>query len=482
MRALVKRHRIEAVFALFVFVVHGYFYSGQAGNQNARLDGIYAVVEDGHFQIDSFIHPPDGESNTGDWSRANGHYYPNKAPGTVLVGVPFYWLLHALEAQMGFDPTAFDLAHWNAYLINLWLSVFFGSLAAGLFLSWLRQEFPNRPDTTLSIAAVCFFGTLVFPFDSQIWGTTTAAYFIVSAWVFAHLNRLGAARHFVAGASLGMSVLFDYAAAIPVTFICIYYGLNPSLRTYLPRVVAGALPVAVVLFGYHKLIFGSFLTHAAVTTNQVFVSKESAGGFFGSVDPVILWKLLFSEYRGMFYFMPVLAFVMPGAIFLYRKRRRLETLICLASMVASLLFISSFIGWSGGSATGPRYLILSLPFYFILLSGLVYANRSWRMSFYVVGGFSGFQMFAIAVIGTAMSATVRNPLRRVYRRLFDGRFGMVDSPVRGFNDLTREQWSMTKFNLGEMSGLSDFASLVPVVLLILGFSLWLRRLTDRRPD
>ena len=296
-----KRHRTEAVFALFVFVVHGYFYSGQAGNQNARLDGIYAVVEDGHFQIDSFVHPPDGESNTADWSRANGHYYPNKAPGTVLVGVPFYWLLHAVETQMGLDPAAFDLAHWNAYLINLWLSVFFGSLAAGLFLSWLRQESPDRPNTTLMIAAICFFGTLVFPFDSQIWGTTTAAYFIVSAWVFAHLKRLGPARHLTAGASLGMSVLFDYAAVIPVACICIYYGLHPNLRSYLPRVVAGAIPSAVVFFGYHKLIFGSFFTHAAATTNEVFLS---AGGFFVAIDPAILWKLLFSQYRGMFYFMP----------------------------------------------------------------------------------------------------------------------------------------------------------------------------------
>ena len=56
---------------------------------------------------------------------------------------------------------------------------------------------------------------------------------------------------------------------------------------------------------------------------------------------------------------------------------------------------------------------------------------------------------------------------------------MVDSPVRNFNDLTHEQWSMTKFNLGEMLGLSEFTSLVPVAVLVLFFLLWLRHLTGR---
>ncbi len=482
MCAFLKRHRIEAVFALFVFVVHGYFYSGQAANQNARLDGIYAVVESGSFQIDSFIDPPGGQANTIDWSQANGHYYSNKAPGTVLVGIPYYWLLYHVETWLGMDPAGFELAHWNAYLVNLWLSVFFAALAAGFFLKWLRQESPDQPNTTLLVAAVCFFSTLVFPFDSQIWGTTTAAHFIVLAWVFAHFNEMGSGKHFAVGASSGMALLFDYTAAIPLAFICIYYGLNANLRAYLPRLIAGGLPIAVVFFGYHKLIFGSFFTHALVSTNEILVPSERAGVLFGSVDPNILWMLLFSKYRGMFYFMPVLAFIVPGAIFLYRKGRRLETAVCVASIVASLLFISSFSVPFGGSATGPRYLISSLPFYFVLLSGLVCASRYWKTGLYVLGGFSGFQMFAIAVIGTGMSATVRNPLRRVYRRLSDGRFGMVDSPVRNFSDLTNEQWSMTKFNLGEKLGLNDYASLVPVVLIVLFFSLWLRALVRRPLD
>jgi len=482
MRAFWKRHRIEVVFALLVFAVHGYFYSGQGGNQNARLDGIYAVVENGRFEIDPFVEPPGGKSNTVDWSKANGHFYPNKAPGTVLVGIPYYALLSYVETWMGLDPTAFELAHWNAYLINLWLSVGFGALAAGMFVGWLLRQCPDQPAAALSISAVCFFGTLVFPFDSQIWGTTTAAYFIVFAWVFCQSARWGPARHFAVGTSLGMAVLFDYAAIVPVGFFCIYYALDANTKPHLPRLLMGALPIAMVLLGYHKWVFGSFFTHAAANTNEIFRTPGSGGEFFGPVRPDILWKLLFSKYRGLFYFMPVLGFIVPGAIFLYRAGHRIETLVCIAGIVASLLFISSFNGWFGGSATGPRYLISSLPYCFLLLGGLRFANAAWKKAFYAVGGLCAFQMFAIAAVGTAMSAHVRDPLRRVYRRFFDARFGMFDAPVRNFSELTHEQWAMTKFNLGQMIGLREFASLVPVVVLAILLSLWLRSLIGRKAE
>ena len=482
MRAFLERHRVEVAFALSVFVIHGYFYSGQGWNQNARLDGIYAAVEYGSLHIDPFIEIPGGaRPNTGDWSKANGHYYPNKAPGTVLVGIPAYWLLFNLERAIGANPTAFRLAHWNAYLINLWLSVFFGALAAGLFLKWLRQEIPEHPDRTLAIAAVCFFGTLVFPFDSQIWGTTTAAYFIIYAWALANLKDFGAGRHVAAGACLGMSLLFDYTAIVPLALLCLYYALVADLRPQIPRLIAGAAPVAIVFLGYHKLVFGSFFTHAVANTNPIFVDP-AGGGFFSEIDLHALRMLTTSKFRGFFYFMPAMLFAIPGAVLLFQKGRRLETAICFIGTIASLLFISSFNGWHGGSATGPRYLILSLPFYFILLSGIAHANRVWRLGFYVVGALNAFQMFAIAAVSSAVPFSVRDPIAAVYQSFFQARLELRDRPVRNFGDLTNEQWSMTTFNLGQAMGLGEVASLALILLIATVFAAWLAKRVAERPN
>ena len=186
--------------------------------------------------------------------------------------------------------------------------------------------------------------------------------------------------------------------------------------------------------------------------------------------------LVFSKFRGVFYFMPVLVFVFPGAVFLYREGRRHAAVVCLASLTATLLFVSSFNGWHGGSATGPRYLISSLPFYFILLSGMAHASRRWKTGFFVVGALSGFQMFAIAAISSSISVFTRDPLVLVYGRLFSGRLEMRDLPVRSFTDLSSEQWSMTTFNLGYLLDPGGISSLAPLVLVALLFALWLRSL------
>jgi lysophospholipase L1-like esterase len=169
--------------------------------------------------------------------------------------------------------------------------------------------------------------------------------------------------------------------------------------------------------------------------------------------------------------------VLPGAILLVRKGQAVLVWICLASMVASLLFVSSFAGWHGGSTTGPRYLLSSLPFYFILLSGVLSASRNLRGGFFIVGAFSAFQMFAIAAVSSSLPGVLSNPLGRVYRHFFSGQLEIRDLPVRNFENLTNKDWAMTTFNLGEKIGLAEGASLVPALIVVALFSLWLWRLT-----
>ena len=62
-------------------------------NQNSRLDMVFAVVEDGTFQIDKYV------ENTVDYAKVGEHYYSDKAPGAAFLGIPVYAALRIVLNQ-----------------------------------------------------------------------------------------------------------------------------------------------------------------------------------------------------------------------------------------------------------------------------------------------------------------------------------------------------------------------------------------------
>src|SRR4030095_1701401 len=80
-----KRYKNEIFIFLTLLCCYTYFLPRWADpNQNSRLDMVVAVVEDGTFQIDKYVH------NTVDYAKVGEHYYSDKAPGAALIGIPVY--------------------------------------------------------------------------------------------------------------------------------------------------------------------------------------------------------------------------------------------------------------------------------------------------------------------------------------------------------------------------------------------------------
>jgi len=473
------RYRTELAVLITVFLAHAYFYNGQSWNQNARFDGIFAFVElgtnDTHtFHIDRFITDPARGINTGDWSRVDGHYYPNKAPGTQLLGIPFYWVLYRIESLTGIPTDGFLVSHLNAYLINLWISVFLSALAAAVFVRYLRREFRAQAPVAVCVALSCFFSTLIFPFDTQLWGHPTAAAFILLALALAHSGR-----HLGAGALLGAAVATDYVSIVPLIAVVGLYLSRRSLRPSLFELAVGGSIPALALLTYHKFLFGSVFTTAIPSSNPIFLGEDLMGGTFGVIDFGVLAKLLFSLERGLFVFMPSLLFAFPGGWLLYRRGHRELVGACGVGIVGVLLLISSLNGWHGGSATGPRYLIPSLPFWFILLGGLVHAGRKMKWTFYLVSTLGAFQMLAITSTNTMLSQFDNRPLTKVYGWFFSGQLHHPRFPVKYFPRITDEQKLWTQFDWGRLMGLEGLPSLIPWLVLV-GICCWvLRKLASK---
>jgi hypothetical protein len=472
-----RNHRRVAL-ALFawVFLTHAYFYNGASWNQNARYDAIYAFVEPGTadthtFRIDRFVVDPGHGRNTGDWARHDGHYYSNKNIGTALLGIPLYTVLYHAERELGLDPAAASVSQLNAYVLNLWVSVFWTALAAAMLFLFLCERWRHPRD---AVAAAAFFacGTLMLPFDTQLWGHTTAASLTVIGLVLLQRESARPRQAILAGCVLGLAVFCDYLAGLSLIAIVMLTLSMAAKRRLVPWLVLGGVPWAVALLLYHKVAFGSCFTTSSSHSNPMFTESTLVLGQFGLPDPRAIWSLLFSMHRGLFTFTPALLLVFVGA----RGWPRKSYVILWAAAIASVLVIASFRDWHGGNATGPRYLIFSLPFWCLLMpriSRLSYRMRRIALALMLV---SGIEVLLVAAITPMMPPTVRDPWPMLVADLVHGDFPKHTWLTHMTRNPTGGELAISTFNAGNALGLRAKSSLVPYLLLLLaGFAVIWRR-------
>jgi hypothetical protein len=186
------------------------------------------------------------------------------------------------------------------------------------------------------------FGTLVFPYDTSLWGHTTGASFLLAALCLAYWPG-GTRRPLLAGVLGGLAVLVEYPGLFGLAAVgCAL--LTPRTR-WRQRFAfaAGAAGPLLGLAVYQKLAFGGFLTTAVSQGNPIFRDSVRAFGVLGEIDPGAVSGLLLSSYRGLFLYCPVLLFAALGAWQRWRSGSRMLVVACLGAFAASVAFVGSFM-------------------------------------------------------------------------------------------------------------------------------------------
>jgi len=213
------RGRAASLF-LLVFCGHAWFASALGWNQSAQVAAILTFVEPGPnrftLRIDEFVASDARNLMTGDWALgADGHFYSNKAPGLSLIGIPAYSVLYGLEWVLGADPRSEPLTRLNTILLNLWCAVAWTSAATVVLFLFLTAGGFTRGEALLGALAHAF-GTLIFPYDTSLWGHPTAAACLLAALCLAWWPG-GVRQSGLAGALGGFAVLCDYLAVFGLT-------------------------------------------------------------------------------------------------------------------------------------------------------------------------------------------------------------------------------------------------------------------------
>ena len=392
MTRLLEGHRLELflVLSLGFFSVTFFPRHGKTNNpnENVRVYMTKAIVDHGTYVIGHRVPGKkagkfkDKGSVTEDWGYVNdrslhctdpdkrppkcaGPLYSAKAPGTSLVGIPFYWAQRELYRAMGQVPSKEDVVYWLRLTTVLLPLIFF----ALHFFRLLKRRTDDE--------ALAFFSTWVLAFATMV--TTYAHMFashlhvafafwavvVLSERAFAEANdQRRVPLLYGAGLAAGLAVLLEY----PSIAMLLPFGI--ALLVALPRrrqlvwVALGGLIPALLMAHYHDMCFGGPHITAQRWIEPKAFQAAIAPGFMGITGPS--WRkiagVLWSPYTGLLFFNPFWFMLAPAAWHALRDpilRRRLG--LPLGIIGAQILFFVSHSLWRGGWTAGPRYLVAILP-------------------------------------------------------------------------------------------------------------------------
>ncbi|MFB6143763.1 MAG: hypothetical protein ABEJ98_00490 [Candidatus Nanohaloarchaea archaeon] len=359
-------------FRIFIvlLLVFGTFAHWNGDNEDVRLDLAYSIVDDGTFSIDSY------ESNTGDKSLINGHYYSDKAPLSSFAAVPSTALVSTVWGGLSteeYRPNFSRVDHFPTsiarFLAVLTVSSVSGSLTAVLLYRILGLLGGLKRSIRALSAIVAGLGTLILPYSTTFHGTMLGTVFLMGGvyiWL-RNQGKMGKRELLGVGALLGLGTTASYLIAIPGGIM----GLLIAREKFREDVrdlswgLAGGLAGLLPLLAYNTAIFGhpfdlTFFHHTPNFQDPVYGMVNSSLLLNLTKIP----RLLFYPSFGLFLFSPVLLFSAVGIRSLWREHRELAVLIT-GSLGLQLLAISFLSHWALGSFFGPRYLLPSSTLLFI---------------------------------------------------------------------------------------------------------------------
>ncbi|MCB0333486.1 MAG: hypothetical protein KDD55_08295, partial [Bdellovibrionales bacterium] len=258
--------------------------------------------------------------------------------------------------------------------------------------------------------------------------------------------------------------------------LLLLYGLSQTVPIRAKGVLLlGILIGLIPLFAYQTLAFGDpfYIPYSAYTeAGQKFTSH--AQGFWGVSLPKsdVLYNILFSLKRGLFVVNPwviLLPFAALASLYVLLKRDddyKRELSLSLTITIFFLLFNAGFgdsiVYWGGGASVGPRHILPMLPFVTLLI-GLLPWQRIVEAVLVMLTPIS----MGIMLLATSTEPRVpyeyHSPVTELFwRNYIHGRVALGERGT--FSDELMTDSSVS-YNLSQMIGLPNEASLLPLFLL-----------------
>jgi len=363
------------------FVHQGWFDSP---TPVSRLDLLFALVADGEVRIDAY------HENTPDKALHHGHYYSDKAPGTVALALPAFAAMYGLQRWMGAttsDRSCWQVCSWAACAFAQALPAALGGV---LLLAWLERHVPRRAArfTVLGL----WLGSLPLPYSTLLFSHAQVIGLVsIAIWalgLFGGFQGIGgktaprratarepsagardtgcqsgavipAWRVLLAGFCLGLALASEYTAGLVVV------GLGAAARgcgRARPAItlLAGALPPLLLIPAYSWITLG---TPFELPYSHQATFGEMRDGLYAIrwPDPGTLLRLLFGPARGLVFWTPCLLLAVAGWWWIGRCRPGWLWLTYGLPLLQVVVISGRTWDWQAGYTVSARYLAPILP-------------------------------------------------------------------------------------------------------------------------
>ncbi len=429
-----------ALLFIAFFVPFTYFNHNDGWNQAVRIAELHAIVVKQTVQIDAY------HEITGDKALIDGHYYSEKAPAAVAMALPSFALTVWVQRLLGIDPDAppgWRVSEWIATAGSVGVLAALGGVA---FFALLHARFDAL--TAVIGTFALFLGSLTWPYATSLFAHA-ATIGLLSIALWAALGTASPRRDMIAGIAAGLAVASEYPAIIPGAMLGLYLGFISLPRMW--RYGLATIPGALLILANNYLTTGSpFSVSYGANANFPEISTGNAMGF--SVPGLdVMLGLLWGEYRGLFFWCPVLLMAIIGLADLFRSAPALGVMV-VSTVLLVVIQAAAFATPFGGNAMGPRYLAPALP---SLGLAVAYGIKRWPELGLIL------LLVSIASMGLVTAIAIDPP-------------GDVMTPLQSFY-LVRWQQDRFADNLGTLLGAPVWLSLaVPLVFPAIAAWRWLR--------